>query len=63
MADNSEGANSGSKVMVRSSPLNGMQLRVSAYANVKASGNTMSVTSADTQTLFQRLWRNAGDAR
>src|SRR6186997_848807 len=60
IAARSDGARIGTSARFRSSVLNGMQLRVSAYANVNASGMVTAVTSAETQTLFQIDFSSAG---
>src|SRR5258706_2801794 len=60
IAASSDGARIGTSARLRSSALNGMQLRVRAYANVKASGNVIAVTRAETQRLFQIEVSSAG---
>ncbi len=60
IAARSDGARIGTRAMLRSSRLKRMQLRVRAYANVNASGIVASVTSDDTQTLFQIERASAG---
>ena len=60
IADSSEGASSGISAILRNKVLKRMQLRVSAYANVKAAGTVISMTSPDTHTLFQIDCDSAG---
>ena len=60
MADSSDGASSGTSVIVRARPFSRMRLRVSAYANTKAAGTVTTMTTALTHTLFHTDCISAG---
>ncbi len=51
IAASSDGARIGVSAMTRNVRLNGMQLRVSAYAKVNASGIVMAVTASATDAV------------
>src|SRR5436190_2788046 len=58
-----DGARIGVSAISRNTPRPGMQLRVSAYANVNASGTVISVTTLATHTVFHADSSNDGDCR
>ena len=60
IAANSDGARIGVSAITRNVPLNGMQLRVNAYANVNASGMVMPVTASAIESVCRIDCRRAG---